>query len=303
MVTRKRNLRVLRLTVTVSTGLALAVGGASLAQAVTGAAKTTVNIRSGPGTSHAIKGGLVRGQRITVTRTAHDGWVRVSFAGSRAYIAADYVDTTGALPAPPKRITTTGTKIATEDLNVRSGPGKSFGAVGSLSEGTRIRLTGPQRAGFAQIRYAGHNRWVSVAYLAKSGSGGGGGGPVGSEPPRTSAAKGRAALAFARRQLGKPYQFGAEGPNRYDCSGLVLAAWRTVGVSMPRTARQQYAQGHKISRSQLRAGDLVFFYSQRPRHVGMYVAGGRIIDAPRPGKTVRYTTISHMPYSGAVRPG
>lgn len=303
MVTRERTSRVLRLTVTVSTGLALAVCGASLADAVTGAAKTTVNIRSGPGTSHEIEGGLVRGQRITVTRKAKDGWVRVSFAGSRAYIAADYVDTTVPKPAPPKRIKTSGTKITTETVNVRSGPGKSYDAVGSLSAGSRIRLTGPQRAGFAQLRYAGHIRWVSVTYLAKSGGSGGGGGPVGSEPPRTSAAKGRAALAFARRQLGKPYQFGAEGPDRYDCSGLVLAAWRTVGVSMPRTAAQQYEQGHKISRSSLRAGDLVFFYSQQPHHVGMYVAGGRIIDAPRPGMTVRYTTISHMPYSGAVRPG
>jgi cell wall-associated NlpC family hydrolase len=299
VVTARRNLKVLRLTMTVSTGVALAVCGASLADAATGAAKTTVNIRSGPSTSNAIKGSLVRGQRITVIRKAQGGWVRVSFAGSRAYISSKYIDTTGALPTPPKKIKTSGTKIATEDLNVRTGAGTSYRIVGTVPEGSRLRLTGKQRAGFAETRYAGHVRWVSVTYLARAGSGGG----AVYQPPSSSAAKGRAALAYARRQLGKPYQWGAEGPNRFDCSGLVLAAWRTVGVSMPRTARQQYAQGHKISRSQLRAGDLVFFYTQRPHHVGMYVGNGRIIDAPRPGKTVRYTTISHMPYSGAVRPG
>jgi cell wall-associated NlpC family hydrolase len=170
--------------------------------------------------------------------------------------------------------------------------------VGTLRAGSRITLTGKQKGGFAQTRYAGQARWVSVAYLAKAR-----GRAANPKASSSSAAKGRAALAFARRQLGKPYEFGAEGPSRYDCSGLVQTAWASVGVSMPRVARQQYAQGRKISRSQLRAGDLVFFYSQTPGHVGMYVGNGRMIDAPRPGKTVRYTTVSRMPYSGAVRPG
>jgi cell wall-associated NlpC family hydrolase len=289
--------RILRVTATVTTGLAVAVGGVSLAAAATGAATTTVNIRSGPSTSRAVKATLVRGQRVTVTgRTG--AWVKVEFGGSRAYVAAKYVDTKGALPAVPKRISAAGTKVAIETLNVRTGPSTRYRVVGSLPAGSRIKLSGKQQAGFAQTRYAGHTRWVSVAYLAKTR------GTSRSTPsvPSTSAAKGRAALAFAKRQLGKPYVWGAEGPNTYDCSGLVQTAWRTVGVRLPRTARQQYASGHKISRSQLRAGDLVFFYTQTPRHVGMYVGNGRIIDAPRPGKTVRYTTISHMPYSGAIRP-
>jgi cell wall-associated NlpC family hydrolase len=80
-------------------------------------------------------------------------------------------------------------------------------------------------------------------------------------------------------------------------------AWRSVGVSMPRIARHQYAQGNKISKSQLRPGDLVFFYGQTPSHVGMYAGNGMMVDAPRPGLSVRYTTISRMPYAGAVRPG
>jgi cell wall-associated NlpC family hydrolase len=288
-----------RMVATVSTGLALAVGGAGIAAATTGAATTKVNIRSGPGTSYAVKATLDRGQRVTVTDRAGRGWVKVQFSGSRAYIAAKYVDTKGALPAVPARISTSGTKVATETLNVRSGPSTRYRVVGSVRAGSRISLTGKQKTGFAQTRYAGKLRWVSVAYLATAR------GSAGTRPsvPSTSAAKGRAALAFAKRQLGKPYVFGAEGPNSYDCSGLMQTAWRTVGVSMPRVARQQYAQGKKISRSQLRAGDLVFFYSQRPSHVGMYAGNGMMIDAPRPGLRVRYTSISRMPYAGAVRPG
>jgi cell wall-associated NlpC family hydrolase len=312
----------MRVTVTVSTGLALAVGGAGLAIAKTGAATTTVNVRSAPNTSSTIKGSLARGQRITVVGKTSSRWARVSFGGSRAYIASKYLDTSGSLPAAPRKISA-GSKVATETLNIRTGPSTSYRIVGSLREGSRITVTGKQQGGFAQTRYAGHTRWVAVTYLAKAKGG------VGtkaksskstsstsksskskskssksrSSVPRTSAAKGRAALAFAKRQLGKRYVWGAEGPNTYDCSGLVMRAWRSVGVSMPRVARQQYAQGHKISRSRLRAGDLVFFYSQTPHHVGIYVGNGRLIDAPRPGKRVRYTTIGHMPYSGAVRPG
>ena len=87
----------------------------------------------------------------------------MGFAGSPAYIAAECVDTTWAFRWPRQQIKTTGTKIATETLNVRSGPSKSHPAVGSLPEGSRVRLTGPQHAGFAQIRCAG--RRIANVYV------------------------------------------------------------------------------------------------------------------------------------------
>jgi cell wall-associated NlpC family hydrolase len=288
-----------RLLAATSAGLALTAGSAGLAVAATAAATATVNIRSGPGTSHAVVGGLVRGQRISTTSKAKGGWVPVAFAGRRAYIASRYVDSKGALPARPTKINTAGTKIATETLNVRSGPAATRAVVGSLPEGRRLTLTGRLSGGYAQTMFQGRARWVSVAYLASTP-----GGTAPSAPrPVTSSSKGRAALAFAKRQLGKPYRFGAAGPASYDCSGLTLAAWHSVGVTVPRTSQQQYRQGRKIARSQLRAGDLVFFYSQSPSHVGMYVGDGTIIHAPRPGRSVEYTNLSTMPYAGAVRPG
>jgi cell wall-associated NlpC family hydrolase len=221
-------------------------------------------------------------------------------------MAAKYLNRTGShLPAAPTKIRTGGTKLTTETVNVRSGPGPARKVVGSLSVGTRIRLTGRLSHGFAQTRYEGHLRWVSVTYLASASGGAtssGGTATGGSGSGSSSAAKGRRALAFAESQLGKPYRFGAVGPNSYDCSGLVLAAWRAAGVSLPRTSQQQYAQGHRIAKSQLRAGDLVFFYGQHPSHVAMYVGHGMVIHAPRPGKNVQYIKMSYMPYAGAVRP-
>lgn len=125
----------------------------------------------------------------------------------------------------------------------------------------------------------------------------------GDDPPAASGgSKGARALAFAKAQLGKPYRYAAAGPGAYDCSGLTMAAWRSVGVSIPRTSRTQYSVGSPVSRSDLQPGDLVFFYSPIS-HVSLYAGNGTIIDSPRPGKVVRYSKLSYMPYAGAKRPG
>jgi cell wall-associated NlpC family hydrolase len=118
-----------------------------------------------------------------------------------------------------------------------------------------------------------------------------------------STGKGAVALAYAERQLGKPYSFGAEGPGAFDCSGLTSAAWRAAGVSIPRTSQaQSTGAGRAIAKADLQPGDLVFFYSP-VSHVAMYVGNGTVIHAPRPGKTVEYIKMKYMPYAGARRPG
>jgi peptidoglycan DL-endopeptidase CwlO len=114
--------------------------------------------------------------------------------------------------------------------------------------------------------------------------------------------KGARALAFARKQLGKPYRFASAGPSAYDCSGLTYAAWKSVGVSLPRSSRSQAGAGSSVSKSNLQPGDLVFFYSP-VSHVALYAGNGQILHAPRPGKSVEYTKMDYMPYAGARRPG
>ena len=73
-------------------------------------------------------------------------------------------------------------------------------------------------------------------------------------------------------------------------------------MSLPRSSRSQYGAGSSVSRSNLQPGDLVFFYSPIS-HVALYAGNGQIIHAPRPGKSVEYTSMSYMPYAGAKRPG
>lgn len=116
-------------------------------------------------------------------------------------------------------------------------------------------------------------------------------------------ATGRAAqaVAFAYGALGKPYVWGATGPSGYDCSGLTQAAWRAAGVSLPRTTYTQINSGHRVTRSRLAPGDLVFFYSG-VSHVGLYIGDGKMIHAPHPGAPVSIAPVDSMPFAGAVRP-
>lgn len=121
---------------------------------------------------------------------------------------------------------------------------------------------------------------------------------------RPAAASGRAgvAVAYAYAQLGKPYRWGAAGPGSYDCSGLTLAAWAKAGVRLPHNARRQFSTVARIGRSQLRPGDLVFFYSNI-QHVGIYVGDGNMIHSPRHGELVRFGRIDSQPIRGYGRPG
>ncbi len=110
------------------------------------------------------------------------------------------------------------------------------------------------------------------------------------------------ALSYALAQVGKAYVFGAAGPSSFDCSGLTMAAWSQAGVSLPHSSSAQYNSGQHISESELQPGDLVFYYSPIS-HVGMYIGGGKIVNALNPGAGVKISGLHDMPFSGAVRVG
>ncbi|MBT2897582.1 glycoside hydrolase [Streptomyces sp. McG3] len=139
------------------------------------------------------------------------------------------------------------------------------------------------------------------------GSGTGSGSGTGTDPGSGTgtdsgyAAKAEKVLAFARAQIGKPYVWGASGPSSYDCSGLTQAAWREAGVTLPRTTWDQVEVGTRVATSDLKPGDLVFFYDDIS-HVGIYKGDGMMIHAPKPGANVREESIYSMPIYGSVRP-
>ncbi|MFL6076430.1 MAG: NlpC/P60 family protein [Mycobacteriales bacterium] len=120
---------------------------------------------------------------------------------------------------------------------------------------------------------------------------------VGTPPdnPEAPPARAVAVIQYAKQQLGKPYSWGAAGPDRFDCSGLTMMAWRQAGVDLPHQSYDQYTSITHIPLSQIEPGDLIFYGrgASGIHHVAIYVGGGKIIHAPQENEVVKYADI-HM---------
>ena len=107
---------------------------------------------------------------------------------------------------------------------------------------------------------------------------------------------------YACAQVGKPYVWGATGPNSFDCSGLTQYAYKAAGIYLTHFTGAQWNEGKAISRSEARPGDLVFFFSDL-HHVGLYLGNNQMVHAARAGKPVNVSPITTMPLAGFRRPG
>ncbi|WP_149181347.1 C40 family peptidase [Streptomyces sp. TRM49041] len=138
-----------------------------------------------------------------------------------------------------------------------------------------------------QAQYAAQTAWLESGALK--------------EINRSASAQGKAAIRFATEQIGKPYVWGAEGPDSYDCSGLTQRAWGTAGRGIPRTSQEQWRLLPRISVKDMRPGDLIIYYADAS-HVAMYIGDGAMVHAPRPGRHVTVAGAGSMPILGVVRP-
>ncbi|MGN6608663.1 MAG: C40 family peptidase [Jatrophihabitans sp.] len=140
---------------------------------------------------------------------------------------------------------------------------------------TLALLDAKQQQAFAQaINPAA--RTAAIGYIAQH---------VGGTKPEQTAVR------FALAQVGKPYVFGAAGPDAYDCSGLTMASWAAAGVSLPHSAADQYNYGHHVGLDQLSPGDLIFMYSPIG-HVTIYIGQGLMVSAPTEGEPVTVVPVS-----------
>jgi peptidoglycan DL-endopeptidase CwlO len=122
------------------------------------------------------------------------------------------------------------------------------------------------------------------------------------KPAPAPNARAQAAVDAALSQLGKPYQWGASGPDSYDCSGLTMWAWAHAGVSLPHNSGAQYSATKRVPRPDLAPGDLLF-YGNPIHHVTIYIGNGQMVEAPYTGAHVRVTSVARSDYVGAGRPG
>jgi peptidoglycan DL-endopeptidase CwlO len=157
-------------------------------------------------------------------------------------------------------------------------------------------------------QYAGGKFSVASAQLPADSSVAGcvqtaGGLPVVQAPSQVTAT----AIAFAEQQLGKPYLWGGTGPDAFDCSGLVMMAYRAAGISIARTTFEQWAGEVRVPASQVQPGDLVFFAGAdgtvtNPGHVGMVIGNGKMIEAYATGFPIRVSSYQNRGAIGFTRP-
>ena len=268
------------LTKSTSTGISTSQGTTQYVNSTSG-----LNVRSGAGTTYSKLGTLEYKEKVTVLSTSN-GWAKINYNGQTGYVSSSYLQTTvpgGTTSENNNSSTTTTVKYvnATSGLNVRSGAGTSYSKIGSLDYKEKVTVLSISN-GWAKINYKGQAGYVSSSYLQSTVPSGS---TSNSGSNNSVSASASSVIAYAKTLLGKPYVWGAQGPNSFDCSGFTYYVFKNkAGIILPRTSSAQSKYGTYVSRNNLRAGDLVFFDTNganngQVSHVGLYIGNGQMIHA------------------------
>ena len=248
-------------------------------------ASVGLNVRSGAGTSYSKLGKLEYKEKVTVLSTSN-GWSKINYNGKIGYVDSSYLKSTvpGSTDDNTNNETTGTTKYVntTSGLNVRSGAGTSYSKLGKLEYKEKVTVLSTSN-GWSKINYNGKTGYVDSSYLQSTVPGSNGNNANNNN--NTVSTKANEVIAYAKTLLGKPYVWGAQGPNSFDCSGFTYYVFKNkAGIVLPRTSSAQSKYGTYVSKSNLKAGDLVFFDTNGANdgnvsHVGMYIGNGQMIHA------------------------
>lgn len=223
-----------------------------------------VNFRSGPSTSYSSLGSFNKGDKVEYLGTS-GSWVKVKYNNKTGYVYGSYV---GNYATITQYVTAT-------TLNVRSGAGTSYSVLGSLSKGTKVEVISTTN-GWSKINYNGSIGYVSSQYLSSSST---------DSSTSTTSSSVNKVISLAKSLFGKSYVWGAQGPSTFDCSGFTYYVFKNAAnITLPRVSQDQSTYGTYVSKSNLKAGDLIFFDTVGPNngavtHVGIYIGNGQFIHA------------------------
>lgn len=254
---------------------------------------TTVglNVRSGPSTSAQRLGTLPKGTAIKVTALKNN-WYTTTYNGRTGYVSAQYVTSQKPSSVTPTVNANTGIVYTTARLNVRIQPSTTSAKLGVLDKGATVSTRNLSN-GWYLISYNGKTGYISSQYTSKSKP---------NSSPSSANVSITEAIAIARRYIGYPYVWGGNGPDAYDCSGFTKMLYAKMGKTIPRTSYAQYSNCQKVSKSNLKAGDLVFFSTSTPisktvSHVGFYIGNGYMIHAANTRQGIILDNINSNYYS------
>lgn len=276
--------------------------GSDSAQPIgTGTVNTAcLNVRSGAGTSYSRVGYLYNGNSVSILKDCGNGWYQISYGSDSAYVCAEYINwgdnssSSDSNNDSSSEATTTGT-VTADALNVRSGAGTSYSRLGLLYTGNSVTILGDQVNGWYKISYKNGVGYVSAQYISTGNNGGS------NDGGSSSSSLGEQAVALAKQQLGKPYVYGATGPNSFDCSGLFYYIFNQLGVNIARgSSSQYYNSGTFVSVDEMQPGDLVYLFDSKydysggtlpTTHVLMYIGNNTVLHASTTSNTVRTDTL------------
>ncbi|MCC0635391.1 MULTISPECIES: C40 family peptidase [unclassified Clostridioides] len=264
-----------------------------------------LNFRTGPSTGSSKISTLGYGTEVGYISESN-GWSKISSNGRVGYVSSKYLgtnlsDSANGNDGSSSSDIVKDTKVVTaKSLNLRTGPGTGHSKVATLSYGTEVGSIS-EDGGWTKVNHDDQTGYVSSQYLAEKGS-------VDTSTPSDSTnspSQGAdSVIGFAKTLLGKPYVWGAEGPNSFDCSGFTQYVMKkSAGVSIPRVSRDQSKYGAYVNRGDLRSGDLIFFDTQGSNngsvsHVGIYMGNGEMIHASSgSSKKVTISNINSSYYS------
>ena len=273
--------------------LLLCVISASAAEGVGAVNAGGLRLRSEASTDASILATASEGELAIVLEDMENGWYKVDYKSIEGYMSSQYVDLYLSYEADLGygKVDTDGAT-----LNLRAGAGTGFDRVAVLNNGAVVQLLGMDN-GWFKVSYNGTVGYASSEYMVSCLNAAGDRG----DALATDSALGAQIVAYAKQFLGRPYVWGGNGPNSFDCSGFTKYVYAHFGYTLNRTASAQLSNGVSVSRSELQPGDLVFFYNGRVStpvsHVGIYLGDGQFIHASTNTYAVQYDSLYSNHYN------
>ncbi|EJR60838.1 hypothetical protein IIO_03172 [Bacillus cereus VD115] len=273
---------------------------------------SSLNVRTGPSTSHTVLGSVNKGKTVQVVGEVQD-WFKINFNGGTGYVSKDFVTKGGSAVSNETQKPTTNNNntttvqtggsyvVNTGALKVRTGPATYNAVIGGVTNGKVLNVTGAEN-GWYKINHNGRTGYVSADYVkfVKGGVTGGNQGSNQVEKPTAPTGGDTSSIAgFARSLNGSPYRTAGTTPAGFDCSGFIHYVLNQTGHKGARQTVAGYWSS-KTKTSNPQPGDLVYFqntYKSGPSHMGVYLGNGQFISAETDATGVRISSVSNSYWS------
>ncbi|MGL5329500.1 MAG: SH3 domain-containing protein [Peptostreptococcaceae bacterium] len=256
---------------------------------------SSLNVRSGAGTNYSIIDKVYKGDKVDIL-TSSNSWYKVKLSnGKTGWCSSQYItigsssDNNNDNNNTEKPESGKSGVVNTSSLNVRSGAGTNYSIIDKVHKGDKVDILASSNSWYKVKLSNGKIGWCSSTYIT-----------IGAIPPTEdssgNSSKVDAVINLAMKQIGKPYVWGATGPDSFDCSGLTSYVYKHgANYNLPRTSTEQAKVGKTVSKSDLKPGDLIFSSTNgtgNVSHVGIYIGNNEMIHAPKPGQNVHIVKIN-----------